>query len=211
MHSMPSMQLAPNSGTIITQSLDNQVGMPAWPHRASLTGCVVNRGRLEASRPRASRGASPDARVPRRHSDSHAQGMPGTPLLISRTPVFIPAHSQANPLHTQLHARRQVMSYTVSRDRFKQNRKKTFKGHNTAGYACQVGRAAGRPATAPKAAAGGAGDARCPSLPAPGFRLLLNHALAAAPPPHTAPRPGVQVNWAPPLVHMLSTCLSPPS
>lgn len=33
----------------------------------------------------------------------------------------------------------QVVSYTVSKDRFKQNRKKTFKGHNTAGYACQVG------------------------------------------------------------------------
>jgi len=32
----------------------------------------------------------------------------------------------------------QVLSYTVSGDRFKQNRKKTFKGHNTAGYACQV-------------------------------------------------------------------------
>ena len=33
----------------------------------------------------------------------------------------------------------QIVSYTVSKDRFKQNRKKTFKGHNTAGYACQVG------------------------------------------------------------------------
>lgn len=33
----------------------------------------------------------------------------------------------------------QVVTYTVSRDRFKQNRKKTFKGHNTAGYACSVG------------------------------------------------------------------------
>ncbi|GBF87694.1 hypothetical protein Rsub_00405 [Raphidocelis subcapitata] len=55
MHSMPSMQLAPNAQSIITQSLDNQ-----------------------------------------------------------------------------------VLTYTVSKDRFKQNRKKTFKGHNTAGYACQV-------------------------------------------------------------------------
>jgi pre-mRNA-processing factor 17 len=26
----------------------------------------------------------------------------------------------------------------MTKDRFKQNRKKTFKGHNTAGYACQV-------------------------------------------------------------------------
>jgi hypothetical protein len=26
----------------------------------------------------------------------------------------------------------------LTKDRFKQNRKKTFKGHNTAGYACQV-------------------------------------------------------------------------
>ncbi|KAI8473364.1 MAG: WD40-repeat-containing domain protein [Monoraphidium minutum] len=32
----------------------------------------------------------------------------------------------------------QVVTYTCSKDRFKQNRKKTFKGHNTAGYACQV-------------------------------------------------------------------------
>lgn len=32
----------------------------------------------------------------------------------------------------------QVLTYTCSRDKFKQNRKKTFKGHNTAGYACQV-------------------------------------------------------------------------
>lgn len=55
MHSMPSLQLAPNAGSIIAQSLDNQ-----------------------------------------------------------------------------------VITYNVSRDRFKQNRKKTFKGHNTAGYACQV-------------------------------------------------------------------------
>jgi hypothetical protein len=26
----------------------------------------------------------------------------------------------------------------MTKDRFKQNRKKNFKGHNTAGYACQV-------------------------------------------------------------------------
>jgi pre-mRNA-processing factor 17 len=32
----------------------------------------------------------------------------------------------------------QIVSY-ITKDRFKQNRKKTFKGHNTAGYACQVG------------------------------------------------------------------------
>lgn len=31
----------------------------------------------------------------------------------------------------------QVVTY-LTKDRFKQNRKKTFKGHNTAGYACQV-------------------------------------------------------------------------
>jgi pre-mRNA-processing factor 17 len=33
----------------------------------------------------------------------------------------------------------QVLTYSVKEGRFKQNRKKTFKGHNTAGYACQVG------------------------------------------------------------------------
>jgi pre-mRNA-processing factor 17 len=32
----------------------------------------------------------------------------------------------------------QVLTYSVKEGRFKQNRKKTFKGHNTAGYACQV-------------------------------------------------------------------------
>eukprot|EP00877_Chromochloris_zofingiensis_P007991 jgi/Chrzof1/3445/Cz12g25200.t1 len=32
----------------------------------------------------------------------------------------------------------QIVTYST-KDRFKQNRKKTFKGHNTAGYACQVG------------------------------------------------------------------------
>jgi len=32
---------------------------------------------------------------------------------------------------------RQIVTY-MTKDRFKQNRKKTFKGHNTAGYACQV-------------------------------------------------------------------------
>lgn len=31
----------------------------------------------------------------------------------------------------------QIVTY-LTKDRFKQNRKKTFKGHNTAGYACQV-------------------------------------------------------------------------
>lgn len=31
----------------------------------------------------------------------------------------------------------QVVTY-MTKDKFKQNRKKTFKGHNTAGYACQV-------------------------------------------------------------------------
>uniref|UniRef100_A0A383WPQ6 Pre-mRNA-processing factor 17 n=1 Tax=Tetradesmus obliquus TaxID=3088 RepID=A0A383WPQ6_TETOB len=31
----------------------------------------------------------------------------------------------------------QIVTY-MTKDRFKQNRKKTFKGHNTAGYACQV-------------------------------------------------------------------------
>jgi pre-mRNA-processing factor 17 len=31
----------------------------------------------------------------------------------------------------------QIVTYTT-KERFKQNRKKTFKGHNTAGYACQV-------------------------------------------------------------------------
>jgi hypothetical protein len=34
-------------------------------------------------------------------------------------------------------ARAQIVTY-MTKDRFKQNRKKTFKGHNTAGYACQV-------------------------------------------------------------------------
>jgi pre-mRNA-processing factor 17 len=32
----------------------------------------------------------------------------------------------------------QVLTYTCKEGKFKQNRKKTFKGHNTAGYACQV-------------------------------------------------------------------------
>lgn len=31
----------------------------------------------------------------------------------------------------------QILSYSTG-DRFRQNTKKTFKGHNTAGYACQV-------------------------------------------------------------------------
>jgi pre-mRNA-processing factor 17 len=31
----------------------------------------------------------------------------------------------------------QIVTY-MTKDRFKQNRKKNFKGHNTAGYACQV-------------------------------------------------------------------------
>ena len=33
----------------------------------------------------------------------------------------------------------QVVTYTTKEGRFKQERKKTFKGHNTAGYACGVG------------------------------------------------------------------------
>jgi hypothetical protein len=34
--------------------------------------------------------------------------------------------------------RRQVLTYMVKDGRFKSMKNKTFKGHNTAGYACQV-------------------------------------------------------------------------
>lgn len=34
----------------------------------------------------------------------------------------------------------QIVTYTTTGGKFKHNKKKTFKGHNTAGYACQVSR-----------------------------------------------------------------------
>ena len=46
-------------------------------------------------------------------------------------------HPFAGPLLQSLD--NQIVAYST-KDRFRQNRKKTFKGHNTAGYACQVGR-----------------------------------------------------------------------
>lgn len=49
------------------------------------------------------------------------------------TPLCKPPHLLAHLCIVRV----QIVTY-MTKDRFKQNRKKTFKGHNTAGYACQV-------------------------------------------------------------------------
>lgn len=117
MHSMPAITPNPTNTAIICQSLDNQVG--AWCLVMCLSvPCVSVTTRAVCLL--LSVTCTPLLRT---KQQAH-------PLLLSLLPP--PPH------HTiALHHPLQIVTY-LTKDRFKQNRKKTFKGHNTAGYACQV-------------------------------------------------------------------------